>query len=321
VRGSVRTTRVLAVLALAWLIGTGHVFAQAGTASLRGTVTDDQGGALPGATVTASSSATGAARTTVTDASGVYQLLALPPGAYDVKVELSGFRTAVRQQVTLAVDSSSKLDMTLQIGSLSETVNVTTEVSPLNTTDASLGNVITGQQLSQLASNGRSLYTMVNLTTGASNLQGDFQTPTPVGGDANVSFNGNRPSHNIYLLDGGENLDRGGAGTFSVMPSVEALAEFRILSSNYDAQYGLSSAATMTTVLKSGTKTFHASAWEYLRNDWLDARKYTQPVKPTLRFNTYGLNVGGQAPFGKDHPTFFFYNMEWRKLRQGGPQR
>ena len=159
---------------------------------------------------------------------------------------------------------------------------------------------------------------MVNLTTGASNLQGDFQTPTPVGGDANVSFNGNRPSHNIYLLDGGENLDRGGAGTFSVMPSVEALAEFRILSSNYDAQYGLSSAATMTTVLKSGTKTLHASAWEYLRNDWLDARKYTQPVKPTLRFNTYGFNIGGQAPFGKDHPTFFFYNMEWRKLRQGG---
>ena len=135
-RDSWRTARVLAVLALAWLIGTGHVFAQAGTASLRGTVTDDQGGALPGATVTASSSATGASRTTVTDAGGVYQLLALPPGAYDVKVELSGFRTAVRQQVTLAVDSSSKLDMTLQIGSLSETVNVTTEVSPLNTTDA-----------------------------------------------------------------------------------------------------------------------------------------------------------------------------------------
>ena len=106
----------------------------------------------------------------------------------------------------------------------------------------------------------------------------DFQTPTPVGGDANVSFNGQRQGHNLYILDGGEPLDcGGGAGNFSVMPSLESIAEFRALTSNYSAEYGLSSAATLTTVLKSGTKTFHASGWEYLRNNALDALQLFQP--------------------------------------------
>ena len=170
-----------------------------------------------------------------------------------------------------------------------------------------------------MATNGRSIYTLVNLTPGASSLQGDFQVPTPVGGDANVSFNGNRPGHNIYLLDGGENLDRGGSGTFSVQPSIDSIAEFRALTSNYSAEYGLSSAATMTTVLKSGTNRFHASAWEFNRNDAMQARNYFQQTKPKLRFNTYGFNGGGPVDFWKhDHKTFFFYNMEWRKLIQGG---
>jgi len=130
-------------LAVAWLMAAGIAWAQAGTASLRGTVTDEQGGALPGATVTATSAATSAARSTVTDVSGGYQFLALGPGLYDVKYELSGFRTAVRQQVQLAVDSASKLDIVMQIGALTEVVNVTAEATHINTTDASIGNTIT----------------------------------------------------------------------------------------------------------------------------------------------------------------------------------
>ena len=161
-----------------------------------------------------------------------------------------------------------------------------------------------------------------SLTTGAANLMPDlYQAPSSAGALAYVSFNGNRPGHNLYLLDGGENQDRGGAGTFSVMPSIDAIAEFRALTSSYSAEYGLSSAGTMSTVLKSGTKTFHASAWEFLRNDALDARNYFNPAPnkvAELRFNTYGFNVGGQVPWGRAKPTFFFYNMEWRSLIQGG---
>src|SRR6266403_2064381 len=154
---------------------------------------------------------------------------------------------------------------------------------------------------------------------------------TPVDGDSNVELNCMRQNHNIYLLDGGENDDRGGAGGMSIAPSTDAIAEFRALTSNYSADYGLSSAATMTMVLKSGTNTLHASAWEFNRNDALDARNFFNPANnldgshnkvAKLRLNVFGFNVGGPVTFGKLYNpdkkrTFFFYNMEWRRLFQG----
>lgn len=123
------------------------------------------------------------------------------------------------------------------------------------------------------------------------------------------------------MIDGGEDADRGGGGTIAVMPSLESLAEFRMLTSNYDAEFGLSSAATMTTVLKSGSRDYHANAWEFFRNDDLDARNYFNPSPQHIaefRYNIFGFNVGGPVDFWKkDHKTFFFYNMEWRRIIQG----
>jgi hypothetical protein len=285
-------------------------------------VTDGTGAALPNANVTITNLDTGQSRTFTSNEAGQYVAPDVHIGPYRVKAELKGFKTSEQKGIVLRVGDRTRVDFKMEVGATQESITVEANAVQVQSESSEVSNVITGQQLAQLASNGRSLYTMVNLTTGAANLQPDAQTPTPVGGDANVSFNGNRPSHNIYLMDGGENLDRGGAGTFSVMPSVESIAEFRILSSNYDAEYGLSSAATMTTVLKSGTKTLHASAWEYFRNDALNARNYFNP-KPNpvseLRFNTYGFNTAGQVPWGKEHPTFFFYNMEWRKIVEGNP--
>jgi hypothetical protein len=153
----------------------------------------------------------------------------------------------------------------------------------------------------------------------------DSQLPVPVGSNSNISFNGNRPGHNLYLLDGGENSDRGGAGSSSVMPSIDAIAETETLTSNYSSDYGLSSAGTVSSAIKSGTKTFHASAWEFFRNDALDARNYFNaapaPVAK-LRYNIYGFNVGGPVTLGRHYnpdrtKTFFFYNMEWRRITQG----
>jgi len=152
-----------------------------------------------------------------------------------------------------------------------------------------------------------------------------FQPPTSVGANSNVSFNGNRPGHNLYLLDGGENYDRGGGGNTIIMPSIDAIAETQTLTSNYSAEYGLSSAGTISSVLKSGTAKFHLSLWEFFRNDALDARNYFNfapaPVAE-LRYNLFGVNAGGPLTFGKLYnpdkaKTFFFYNMEWRKLIQG----
>jgi len=135
-----------------------------------------------------------------------------------------------------------------------------------------------------------------------------------------VEYNGLRQNHNIYLLDGGENDDRGGAGGMSIAPSADAIAEFRTLTSNYSADYGLSSAGTNVMVLKSGTKQYHAAAWEFNRNNAFDANTYNNRGKSAeLRQNTYGFNGGGPVDFwAKEHKTFFFYNMEWRKYINGG---
>lgn len=296
-----------------------QAFAQ--EATILGTVTDPSGAAVPNVSVTITDTDTGVARQIVTNSDGQYTAPNLHIGHYNIRVDATGFKRIEQNNIVLQVGDRSRLDFKLEIGSTQEQVTVEAAAVGVQTDSGEVSNVITGKQVANLATNGRSIYTLVNLTTGASSLQGDFQTPTPVGGDANVSFNGQRQGHNLYILDGGEDLDRGGSGNFSVMPSLESIAEFRALTSNYSAEYGLSSAATLTTVLKSGTKTFHASGWEYVRNDALDARNYFNPAPAKvaeLRFNTYGFNVGGQLPFAKSHPTFFFYNMEWRKLRQGG---
>ncbi len=288
-------------------------------ATVVGTVTDSTGAAVPNVKITLTNIETGQVRTLTTNEVGQYIAPGLHIGHYTVRAEGAGFKVAERKDLVLNVGDRDRVDIQLQIGQTQETVTVEATGITVQADTGEVSQVITGQQVSQLATNGRSIYTLVNLTPGASSLQGDFQVPTPVGGDANVSFNGQRMSHNIYLLDGGEDLDRGGAGTFSVQPSMDSIAEFRALTSNYSAEYGLSSAATFTTVLKSGTKQFHASAWEFNRNDAMQARNYFQTTKPKLRFNTYGFNGGGPVDFWKsDHKTFFFYNMEWRKLIQGG---
>src|SRR6202007_1707761 len=175
-----------------------------------------------------------------------------------------------------------------------------------------------------IAVNGRSIYQLAALAPGASSQINNYVN-TPVGGDNNVEFNGMRQNHNIYLLDRGEDDERGGAGGMSIAPSSDAIAEFRALTSNYSADYGLSSGGTMTMVLKSGSSTLHASAWEFNRNDAFDARGFFNPApQPVaeLRLNVFGFNVGGPVTLGKFYnpdrkKTFFFYNMEWRRLIQG----
>ena len=302
-----------------------QAFAQ--EATIVGTVTDPTGAALPNITVILTNIDTGLTQTIKTNDAGEYVVPNLHIGRYTVRAEGQGFSTTEKSGLVLNVGDRLRVDFAMKVGTAQEKVTVEAATVAVQTDTGEVSDLITGREITKLETNGRSIYSLVNLTPGASSNQADFQTPTPVGGDANVSFNGQRMGHNIYLMDGGENLDRGGSGTFSVMPSLEAIAEFRVLTSNYGADYGLSSAATMTTVLKSGTNQFHASAWWFGRNDAFDARNYFNPrVNPNgtlnkvaeLRFNTYGFNVGGPVDFkSNEHKTFFFYNMEWRKLIQG----
>ena len=296
-----------------------QAFAQQGT--IVGTVFDPSGALVPNAKITVTNVETATVRQYVTNNDGNYIASNLPVGHYNMLVDVAGFKRVEQNNIVIDVGSRDRYDFRLEVGSASDQVTVEGTAVGVQTESGEVSQVITGKQVEGLATNGRSIYTLINQTTGASSLQDDFQTPTPVGGNADVSFNGQRQGHNIYLLDGGEALDRGGSGNFAVMPSLESISEFRALTSNYSADYGLSSAATLSTVIKSGTKTYHASAWEYVRNDVFDARNYFNraPNKVAkLNFNTFGFNAGGPVPWGKAHPTFFFYNMEWRYLRQGG---
>lgn len=294
-------------------------------ATIVGTVTDPSGAAVADAKVTLTNVDTGVAKVFPTNDSGQFVAVDIHIGRYDIKVEKSGFKTEEKKNLVLQVGDRTRADFQLSVGGSQETVTVEANTVAVQADTGEVSNVITGQQIANLSINGRGIYQLAALAPGASS-QIDTNAPnTPVGGSASVEYNGMRQNHNLYLLDGGENSDRGGAGGMSIAPSVDAIAEFRQLTSNYSADYGLSSGGTMTLVLKSGTKQFHGAAWEFNRNDAFDARYYTNraPAKPAeLRINQFGFNIGGPVTFGKlynpdKNKTFFFYNMEWRKYING----
>src|SRR5579862_4710989 len=313
-----RKARTLTFLFAILMAATLYSFAQ--DATIVGTVTDLTGAVVPNAVVTLTNVERGTSRSSVTNSDGQYVVPSLSIGRYNVRAESKGFKSGEEKGIVLNVGDRTRVDFKLEVGNVTETVSVEATAVGVQTDTGAVSTVITGEQVANLGVNGRSLYSLYALTPGASSLQGDKGGFTPVSGDSTVSINGQRAGHNLQILDGGENLDRGGSSA-SVMPSLDAVAEFNNQTSSYSAEYGLSSAATITTAVKSGTKTFHASAWEFVRNDALDARNYFNPAPAKvaeLRFNVYGFNAGGEVPLFKSHPTFFFYNMEWRSLVQGG---
>ena len=310
--------RLAFLLAAFFVIFAGQALAQ--EATIVGTVTDPTGAAVAGATITITNTETGIARTLPTAGDGQYVAPDLIIGRYNVRASAAGFKASEQKDLVLAVGDQRRLDFKLVVGNIQENVTVEANAVAVQTDSGEVSNVITGQQITELATNGRSIYELFALAPGASSIQTGRVGFTPVSADDNVSLNGQREGHNLQLIDGGENLDRGGSSG-GVAPSLDSLAEFRNMTSNYSAEYGLASAGMVTSVIKSGTKQLHAEAWELFRNDALDARNYFNPAPQKvaeLRYNIYGFNVGGKIPGMNNHPTFFFYNMEWRKEIDGG---
>src|SRR5215475_4803615 len=289
-------------------------------ATIVGTVTDQTGAAVPNASITITNTDTGIARTSTTGGDGQYVVPDLHIGHYVVRAQAAGFKAEERKDLLLQVGDRTRVDFTLEVGNTQETVTVEANAVAVQTDSGEVSSMVTSKQVSDLPTNGRTLYNLYALTPGAVSLQGDNISPTAVSGDNNVSINGGRIGHNLLLIDGGENLDRGGSQA-SVAPSLESIGEFRMNTSNYGAEYGMTGASTITQVVKSGTKDFHASGWWFGRNDAFDARNYFNrpPAKVAeLRYNLFGFNGGGPVDFWKkEHKTFFFYNMEWRRLIQG----
>ena len=302
------------------------ILASAQEATIVGTVTDPSGAVVPNVAILVTNVDTGATRSLLTNDVGQYVVPGLPIGKYDLTAKAAlGFKVEESKGVVLNVNDRVRVDFQMKLGRVAEVSVVESNPVAVQADSGEQSSLVDGTQISELSTNGRSIYTYITLSPGAANLMPSFQAPTSVGANSNVSFNGNRPGHNLYLLDGGETYDRGGGGNSIIAPSIDAIAETQTLTSNYSAEYGLSSGGTISSVLKSGTKTFHFSLWEFFRNDALDARNYFNfapaPVAE-LRYNLYGFNVGGPLTLGKLYnpakaKTFFFYNMEWRRLTQG----
>ncbi|HJS24550.1 MAG TPA: TonB-dependent receptor [Pyrinomonadaceae bacterium] len=302
--------RTLFLIVLSLLPAT--IAAQTHRASLRGTVYDPNQAAVSGATITVTSTATGDVRTTTTDSNGQFAITSLPAGEYEVMIEASAFK-AHQEKIELFVNQEQRLDVDLLVGGTGPYV-VESYNALLKKDSASLGNVIENRQITGLPLDGRNFYELSLLVPGA-------VPPAPgsagsVRGDFAFSVNGAREDANNFLLDGVYNVDPK-LNTFGVRPSVDAIREFEMLTSTYDASFGRNPGAQVNVILNSGSNDFHGSVFEFHRNAALDARNFFAPAsetKPKYIRNQFGGSLGG--PINRDR-TFFFADYEGTRSREG----
>ena len=289
------------------------------TASLTGTVGDSTGAVVAGAQVAVTNVEHGINRTTVTNSAGDYVVPALPaPGSYDVAVTAEGFKKFVAKGVVLDVARKARVDVTLQVGAAGTEVTVEgTTVAQVETQSSDLGSTVSGKEISQLELNGRDFTQLVTLVPGVSNQSGQDE-----GGEGATtvafSINGGRTEYNNFEIDGGDALDNGSDTTINVYPRIDAIAEFKVLTSNYGAQYGKNGSGTVEVETKSGTKQFHGDLYEFVRNDDFNATPFGLSSPPKYKKNDFGFTIGGPV-FIPGHyntgkqKTFFFWSEEWRR--------
>jgi hypothetical protein len=301
--------------------------AQQTTATLLGSVSDASGAAVAGVAIQAANLATNVQRETVTDASGAYTLPNLPPGTYRVTATKTGFQVARAENVTLQVEQAARLDLRLEVGNVSESVEVSATAALLQTENASVGTVIDSAKIVDLPLNGRNFIQLAQLIPGVqAGTPGSItvrrgrgsvgQTDAAYGSTA-ASANGSRDTANRFYIDGVEVMDYD-AMTYSFSPSVDSLSEFKVQTSTYSAEYGGAPGGQVNMITKSGTNRLHGTLWEFNRNDQLtqsyDAIAGKSVTSPRLNRNQFGANVGGPIWIPKVYKgtdkTFFFFNWE-----------
>jgi len=290
-------------LAISVSVFTCIVYGQIDQANLNGTVTDTSGSLVPGARVEVVSQDTGFRREVQTGPSGNYSVPGIPIGTYTLKISKNGFRTVDMKGVQLSVGQSRTVDAKLEVGAIATQVEVQAQAAALETSNSQVGGVLQGQQLSSMPVNGRNWATLEMLTPGAIDMGG--------GNQRSIRFNGRGLDDNNYTFDGVDATgvqEQAQKADARLNISLEAIAEFRVNSSNYTADSGSSGGGQVNAVSKTGTNTFHGGAFEYLRNDAFDARSPFDPSQiPPFRMNQFGGSVGG--PIAKNK-TFFFASYE-----------
>lgn len=291
------------------------VQAQQYSGTITGTVADSSGAAVPGATVTAVSPATGASYNATTSEQGVYTFAQLPVGTYEIHVKQSSFKDYVEKNVEVHTSSNTEVNPKLQVGSASETVTVEASAVQVNTTEGSVGEVVQGTQVRELPLNGENFMNLVTLSPGVSTANDFDAMDKGLQGGSDFSVNGNPYTNNLFLVDGVNNNDVGSNRTILVYPSVDAIAEFKMVRNSYGPEYGQASGAIISITTKSGTNLWHGGLFYAGRNDALDANDWfsnhaANPVKAELRRNDWGYNIGGPVLKNK---LFVFWNQEWNR--------
>jgi len=292
-------------------------------ASITGTVRDSSGAAVANAEVKLVNTATNLTQLTTTNSDGEYLAAALPAGAYDLSVTVPGFKAYVAKHIVLRVAEKARLDIALNVGQVTETIEVQGEsVAQVETQSSDLSGVVTGKEIEELELNGRDFTRLVTLVPGVSNQTGRDNGQVGLNGNINYSINGGRGEYNNWQVDGANNMDTGSNGTLDVFPNVDAIAEFRVMTSNYSAVYGRNGSGSIQVVTKSGTKSFHGDVFEYLRNDMFNANSFFNNAsgnpRPAYKKHDFGYTIGGPI-FVPHHynsnkeKTFFFWSQEWRR--------
>lgn len=313
----------VAVLGIA-IIG----FAQTDSAKIQGTVTDTAGAIVNGATVTITSVGTGREVKVVTDAEGTYTAVGLQPGRYTIEISQANFKK-VKQEVALDVAQNAVLNFTLDAGAVTETVTVTTDVAQIETSSSAIGSVVRGRQIVDLPLMGRSVIELARLTPGVTQgVVGGFATGA--GGDAEtyrggntggaaLSVNGQRTQANNFLLDGVDN-NESLVNTLNIIPSADAVQEFRVQTSVATAEFGRGGGAIINSVTKSGTTAIRGSAYMFVQNSVLNARRAFDDTKPLFRRGQFGGTVGGPVWLGDALKNKIFFFASYEGLRQFLPR-
>jgi Carboxypeptidase regulatory-like domain/TonB-dependent Receptor Plug Domain len=297
------------------------------TATILGSVTDRTGAVLAGARITVVSADKGiTVRTLTTTRSGQYVVPLLSIGHYDVTAEAPGFKTSLETGIELSVDDRRTINFILQVRGPSDEIKVEADPLQVDLQSATAAGLITGTQIRELAINTRNYSQLVALEPGVSSGLTSDQPYVGVSGlnggvnEVLFSVNGARASQNNWTLDGADNVDRGLNQTLLTFPSVDSIAEFKVLRGNYAPEFGRGSGGQINVITRSGTSAFHGGTYEFFRNDVLAANNFFNNLKglarPPLRYNNFGFTIGGPVfiPRLYNRKTFFFFSQEWRRV-------
>src|SRR5437773_5316387 len=313
-----RQKTLVGMVAICWLVSCAGVLrAQRTQGTISGTVSDSSGAVIPNAEVTITHQQTGTKRVVTTNESGFYTATALDPGTYTVTAKIAGFKTLAKAGIELHVADEVVVPVVLEVGTPTQTVEVTAAATMVETRSGEVSNVIGTQQIQELPLNGRSFVQLTLLVPGAA--PSDTENPRFTGllGGVDISMSGSPANSNAWLVDGVDNVDHGSGRTILVYPSVDSIEEFKVERNSYGADSPSASGAQVNLITKSGTNKYHGSVYEFWRNDLLDANNFflNQASKPKaeLRSNNFGYTFDG--PVKKDK-LFFIWSQEWpREVR------